>query len=302
MKLSLEEDTITGVTQAATDDIHRLAMEDELAGFSSSSSSNISLGGRAIDRCNPIIRDAARLGKVVQLTTASTKPPTSPQPTTISKHHSKYIAENMSDIHQTKKKTTTTTIKSCLTKGNKITSAANDAQKIVNKTCSKAVAGSEEISVNNTSPGDSSRYLLTTSSTNHMSSFLYSRRFDPLLTMVEQSPSTSSSPSQPTFSPPSPAASDNQVVVLRVSLHCKGCERKMRKHISKMKGVRSFNIDFAAKKLTVVGDVTPLSVLASVSKVKKAQLLTPPLVSSSTIPSSCSKISASFSKDKAILV
>ncbi|KAF1002037.1 hypothetical protein AG4045_029745 [Apium graveolens] len=65
-----------------------------------------------------------------------------------------------------------------------------------------------------------------------------------------------------------------QVVVLRVSLHCRGCERKMRKHIFKMEGVTSFNIDFAAKKLTVVGNVTPLSVLASVSKVKKAQLLT----------------------------
>lgn len=36
-------------------------------------------------------------------------------------------------------------------------------------------------------------------------------------------------------------------------------------------GVTSFNIDFAAKKLTVVGDVTPLSVLSSVSKVKNAQ-------------------------------
>lgn len=36
-------------------------------------------------------------------------------------------------------------------------------------------------------------------------------------------------------------------------------------------GVRSFNIDFAAKKVTVVGDVTPLSVLASISKVKNAQ-------------------------------
>lgn len=290
---------ITSATQAATSNMHKLAMEDKFTEFSSCSSRTISLGGRAIDRCNPIIRDAARLGKVVQLTTDSSTPPTSPQPTTTSKHHSKN-AENF-DIHQTKKKITTTTIKSCSKKGNKITSAANDAQKMVNKTCSKAVTGREEIGVNNTSPGDSSRYLLTTSNTNHMSSFLYSRRFDPLLTMVEQSPSTSSSPSQPTFSPPSPAASDNQVVVLRVSLHCKGCERKMGKHISKMKGVRSFNIDFAAKKLTVVGDVTPLSVLASVSKVKKAQLLTPPLVSSTSIPSSCSKMSAAFSKDKAIL-
>ena len=36
-------------------------------------------------------------------------------------------------------------------------------------------------------------------------------------------------------------------------------------------GVTSFNIDFAAKKVTVVGDVTPVSVLASISKVKNAQ-------------------------------
>lgn len=28
-----------------------------------------------------------------------------------------------------------------------------------------------------------------------------------------------------------------QVVVLRVSLHCKGCEGKLRKHISRMEGV-----------------------------------------------------------------
>ncbi|KAL1813184.1 hypothetical protein ACET3Z_023249 [Daucus carota] len=287
-----------GASHAATSNIHKLAMEDDLAGFSSCSSSPISLGGRAIDRCNPIIRDAARLGTVVPLAT-STRPPTSPQVNTLPKHRSKSIIQNLTDIHQTKKKTTTTTVKSCLKKGNKITNTADGADKMVNKTCRKAIAGSDENNVNSTSPGDSSRYLLTTG--NHTNSFLYSRHFDPLLTMVEQSPSTSSSSSQPTFSPPSPAASDNQVVVLRVSLHCKGCERKMRKHISKMKGVTSFNIDFAAKKLTVVGEVTPLSVLASVSKVKKAQLLTPPLVSSTPIPS-CSNISAAFSKDKAILV
>ncbi|KAL5067966.1 hypothetical protein RYX36_018853 [Vicia faba] len=63
----------------------------------------------------------------------------------------------------------------------------------------------------------------------------------------------------------------DQVVVLRVSLHCKACEGKLRKHISKMQGVSSFNIDFAAKKVTVVGNVTPLSVLESISKVKNAQ-------------------------------
>ncbi|KAK1698901.1 hypothetical protein QYE76_015598 [Lolium multiflorum] len=61
------------------------------------------------------------------------------------------------------------------------------------------------------------------------------------------------------------------VVVLRVSLHCKGCAGKVKKHIAKMEGVTSFDIDIASKKVTVVGAVTPLGVLNSVSKVKPAQ-------------------------------
>jgi hypothetical protein len=40
--------------------------------------------------------------------------------------------------------------------------------------------------------------------------------------------------------------------------------------------VRTFSIDFAAKKVTVVGDVTPLGVLTSVSKVKNAQIWAQP--------------------------
>ncbi|KAL4271480.1 hypothetical protein GQ457_13G013210 [Hibiscus cannabinus] len=71
-----------------------------------------------------------------------------------------------------------------------------------------------------------------------------------------------------------PSCSNHQVVVLKVSLHCKGCEGKVRKHLSRMEGVTSFTIDSAAKKVTIVGDVTPLGVLASVSKVKTAQLWT----------------------------
>ncbi|KAJ0962279.1 hypothetical protein J5N97_030107 [Dioscorea zingiberensis] len=71
--------------------------------------------------------------------------------------------------------------------------------------------------------------------------------------------------------PSSSTRQQDQVVVLRVSLHCKGCEGKVRRHISKMEGVTSFSIDLAAKKVTVIGDVTPLGVLNSVSKVKNAQ-------------------------------
>ncbi|KAF8105054.1 hypothetical protein N665_0163s0026 [Sinapis alba] len=94
------------------------------------------------------------------------------------------------------------------------------------------------------------------------------------------SPDFKFSPPQPPPPPPPPPSpppteknsSSDQVVVLRVSLHCKGCAGKVKKHLSKLKGVTSFNIDFAAKKVTVTGDVTPLTVLASISKVKNAQV------------------------------
>ncbi|KAF2538472.1 hypothetical protein F2Q70_00006857, partial [Brassica cretica] len=93
------------------------------------------------------------------------------------------------------------------------------------------------------------------------------------------SPDFKFSPPQPPPPPPPPSpppmennSSSDQVVVLRVSLHCKGCAGKVKKHLSKLKGVTSFNIDFAAKKVTVTGDVTPLTVLASISKVKNAQV------------------------------
>lgn len=79
-----------------------------------------------------------------------------------------------------------------------------------------------------------------------------------------------------------------QVVELRVSIHCKGCEGKVRKHISRMEGVKSFNIDLASKKVTVIGDVTPLGVLTSISKVKNAQFWPFPAASSASSSSSSS--------------
>ncbi|RWW13377.1 hypothetical protein GW17_00022905 [Ensete ventricosum] len=82
--------------------------------------------------------------------------------------------------------------------------------------------------------------------------------------------------------PSSYTRSQDQVVVLRVSLHCKGCEGKVRRHIAKMQGVSSFSVDLATKKVTVVGDVTPLGVLNSISKVKHAQFWqSPPRASAS---------------------
>lgn len=48
-------------------------------------------------------------------------------------------------------------------------------------------------------------------------------------------------------------------------------------------GVTSFNIDFAAKKVTIIGDVTPLGVLESISKVKNAQFWPAAISSTSAV-------------------
>lgn len=88
--------------------------------------------------------------------------------------------------------------------------------------------------------------------------------------VVDESTDTSAHLLNPSSS--SSSRSIDQVVDLKVSLHCRGCERKLRKHLSRMKGVTSFSIDFTAKKVTVVGDVTPLDVLSRISKVKNAQI------------------------------
>jgi copper chaperone CopZ len=62
------------------------------------------------------------------------------------------------------------------------------------------------------------------------------------------------------------------MVVLRVSLHCQGCAGKVSKHNSKMEVVTSFSIDIQNQKVTVMGNVTPLGVLESISRVKNAEL------------------------------
>ncbi|KQK09504.1 heavy metal-associated isoprenylated plant protein 9 [Brachypodium distachyon] len=68
-----------------------------------------------------------------------------------------------------------------------------------------------------------------------------------------------------------------KTVELRVSMHCYGCARKVQKHISKMEGVLSFEVDLENKKVVVTGDITPYEVLQSVSKVTKfAELLVAP--------------------------
>ncbi|KAK4774169.1 hypothetical protein SAY87_029188 [Trapa incisa] len=63
-----------------------------------------------------------------------------------------------------------------------------------------------------------------------------------------------------------------QMVILRVSMHCHGCARKVEKHISKMDGVTSYKVDLESKMVVVTGDILPFEVLQSLSKVKHTEL------------------------------
>lgn len=65
-----------------------------------------------------------------------------------------------------------------------------------------------------------------------------------------------------------------KTVVLKVSMHCHGCAKKVEKHISKIEGVMSYKVDLESKMVVVIGDILPFEVLESVSKVKNAQLWT----------------------------
>ncbi|XAR66974.1 hypothetical protein NMG60_11013375 [Bertholletia excelsa] len=65
-------------------------------------------------------------------------------------------------------------------------------------------------------------------------------------------------------------------VVLRVSMHCYGCAKRVEKHISKMDGVTSYQIDLETQMVVVIGDIIPFEVLENVSKIKKAEIWTDP--------------------------
>ncbi|KAM7275755.1 hypothetical protein ACFE04_017621 [Oxalis oulophora] len=64
-----------------------------------------------------------------------------------------------------------------------------------------------------------------------------------------------------------------KTVVLRVSMHCNGCARQVEKHVAKLDGVSSYEVDLESKRVVVIGDILPFQVLESVSRVKYAQLL-----------------------------
>ncbi|XVF05577.1 hypothetical protein REPUB_Repub05bG0184600 [Reevesia pubescens] len=142
------------------------------------------------------------------------------------------------------------------------------------------------------SPPGSSRYLL--SDRPFIDWLSDSDRVSSLVPAQPAKPKHVSSNDSPALKSSSSAGSRHQkVVVLRVAIHCKGCEGKVRKHISKMEGVTSVSIDLATKKVTVIGDVTPSSVLESVSRVKNAQLW-PSTAAAATISPSSSMVRMNY--------
>ncbi|XP_071707169.1 heavy metal-associated isoprenylated plant protein 33-like [Rutidosis leptorrhynchoides] len=61
----------------------------------------------------------------------------------------------------------------------------------------------------------------------------------------------------------------SQTVVLKVGMSCGGCAGAVKKVLTNMEGVESFDIDLELKKVTVKGNVEPDAVLQTVSKTGK---------------------------------
>ncbi|KAG2658814.1 copper transport protein ATX1-like isoform X1 [Panicum virgatum] len=57
-----------------------------------------------------------------------------------------------------------------------------------------------------------------------------------------------------------------QTVVLKVTMSCEGCAGAVRRVLSKMEGVETFDIDLKEQKVTVKGNVKPEDVFQTVSK------------------------------------
>ncbi|KAI7730261.1 hypothetical protein M8C21_023098 [Ambrosia artemisiifolia] len=61
----------------------------------------------------------------------------------------------------------------------------------------------------------------------------------------------------------------SQTVVLKVGMSCGGCAGAVKRVLSNMEGVETFDIDLEQKKVTVKGNVDPDAVLQTVSKTGK---------------------------------
>lgn len=60
-----------------------------------------------------------------------------------------------------------------------------------------------------------------------------------------------------------------ETVVLKVGMSCEGCAGAVRRVLTKMEGVETFDIDLKEQKVTVKGNVKPEDVFQTVSKTGK---------------------------------
>ncbi|KAG0484967.1 hypothetical protein HPP92_008816 [Vanilla planifolia] len=60
-----------------------------------------------------------------------------------------------------------------------------------------------------------------------------------------------------------------ETVVLKVQMSCEGCSGAVKRVLSKMEGVESFDVDLKEQKVTVKGNVNPEEVLQTVSRTGK---------------------------------
>ncbi|KAJ6968464.1 protein SODIUM POTASSIUM ROOT DEFECTIVE 2-like [Populus alba x Populus x berolinensis] len=212
----------------------------------SSSSSTIQPGGPTIDRCNPVIREQKRIPRTRPLVPCTSQPPPiNPVPYQLLHKSQKSTSKNKASDQNSNKKSNSTKPKpkpndqknkkisfkpADIDDGDKKSAASLNVPKyIVRKSWAKP--GGSIIA-----PPGSSRNLLGDAA------FVDGiPDYDPVsaqLVPVEPNMSTQAlSKEESTASRPSSSSSPNQVVVLRVSLHCKGCEGKVRKHLSRMEGM-----------------------------------------------------------------
>ncbi|KAF0895956.1 hypothetical protein E2562_018029 [Oryza meyeriana var. granulata] len=64
-------------------------------------------------------------------------------------------------------------------------------------------------------------------------------------------------------------ATEAETVVLKVGMSCQGCAGAVKRVLTKMEGVETFDIDLEQQKVTVKGNVKPEDVFQTVSKTGK---------------------------------
>ncbi|XVE76311.1 hypothetical protein DITRI_Ditri12bG0161700 [Diplodiscus trichospermus] len=223
-----------------------ICLSTDQASSSCSSASAIQLGGRAIDRHNPIIRDSKRFSRTLPSNPCTSQPPPiNPLPYHQLRKNEKRSSSKSNNDHS-KKGTSAGSAKSNdhKKKSSNKKSSSKPSDIVSRKSTSDIKDGdsgrkSFAKAVDFVTPPGSSSYLLGESA------FLDGMSdYDPVWALVpaeskkiQAIKQDQSIVSKPSSSSCSDKPSTDQVVVLRVSLHCKGCEGKVRKHLSRMEGM-----------------------------------------------------------------